>query len=225
MNDTPPFTEQWDAIVRELKDDAQRMHEAREAGLTLCRKLTQLSARCIRHVHRHQFEEAHRLLGEARQVATQARGALSPHPSLFHAGYLHDAEKERVEAAAVLAIVLGRAYPTPQELGVETMTYLNGMGEASSECRRFALDEMRSGRVEEAETILDRMETIYEDLITFDFADSLTHGLRRTCDALRAVVERTRSDLTTTQSHQTLVQELRRTREALGDGPGETGVE
>ncbi|MCW5941133.1 MAG: hypothetical protein KIS66_02815 [Fimbriimonadaceae bacterium] len=216
MNETPPFAEQWDAIVRELKNDAQHMHEAREAGLTLCRKLTQLSARCIRHVHRHQFDEAQRLLGEAREVATQARDALSPHPSLFHAGYLHDAEKERVEAAAVLAIVLGQAYPTPQELGVETMTYLNGMGEASSECRRFALDEMRSGRVEGAETILARMETIYEDLIGFDYADSLTHGLRRTCDALRAVVERTRSDLTTTQSHQTLVQELRRTREALG---------
>lgn len=123
-----------------------------------------------------------------------------------------------VEAAAVLAIVLGRQYPKPEELGTLIMSFLNGMGEAASECRRFALDEMRRGRLQEAEEILIQMETIYDDLITFDFSDSMTGGLRRTCDALRAVIERTRSDLTMTMSQQELVSELRATREKLA-GP------
>ncbi|AIE87246.1 haloacid dehalogenase superfamily protein [Fimbriimonas ginsengisoli Gsoil 348] len=124
-----------------------------------------------------------------------------------------------VEAAAVLAIVHDRPYPSAEELGAQVMSYLNGMGEAASEVRRYALDEMRHGRLDKAEQILRQMETIYEDLITFDYADSMTGGLRRTCDALRAVVERTRSDLTATASQQELVRELRATREAIQAKP------
>ena len=192
------------------------MHEAREAVLVQCRKLGQLAAKSIRHVHRHQFVEAEQLLEEAKVVANQAREILKPHPELNPA-YLHDTEKEMVEAAAVLAIVQGQPYPSAKDLGAQIMSYLNGMGEAASEVRRFALDEMRRGNIEEASVILRQMETIYDDLITFDYADSMTGGLRRTCDALRAVIERTRSDLTATTSQQELVKELQAMRLRLSD--------
>ena len=204
----------WESITSELRDHAQSMHESRERALVETRKLVQLSAKSIRHVHRRQFEEAERFLLDAKQTALRAREALSPFPEL-NSAYLHDSEKEMVEAAAVLAIVQGRPYPSPVELGTLVMSYLNGMGEAASEVRRFALDEMRAGRFAEAEEILMQMENIYEELITFDYADSMTGGLRRTCDALRAVVERTRSDLTASMTQQALVEELRATRERL----------
>jgi translin len=187
------------------------MHEAREAALIQCRKLVQLSARSIRHVHRLQFGEAEALLSEARSVADRAREILQPFPELNQA-YLHDSEKEMVEAAAVLAIVRGQPYPSAEDLGAQVMSYLNGMGEAASEVRRFALDAMRRGNLAAAEAILEQMEAIYEELITFDYADSMTGGLRRTCDSLRAVVERTRSDLTMTASQQELVRELKAAR-------------
>jgi len=202
----------WDAIVSSLREHAQAMHDAREAGLTKCRLLIQTSAKCIRHVHRRQFEEAAKLLDQAKAIAKEAREALRPFGSLYYAGYLHDAEKEMVEAAAVLAVVHDQPYPSAEELQVGIMAYLNGMGEAASEVRRYCLDEMRHGDLDKAEKILGHMETIYDDLITFDFADSMTGGLRRTCDALRAVIERTRSDLTQTVSQQELVRELRAAR-------------
>jgi translin len=208
-------SENWDAIVNELREKAQGMHQGREAGLAKCRALVQFSSRCIRNIHRHQFEEAEKLLLQARETAEEARAALKPFPELYHAGYLHDSEKEMVEAAAVLAIVRGEPYPTPANLGAGTMAYLNGMGEAASEVRRFALDLVRNGEMEEAERILRQMETIYDDLITFDFPDAMTGGLRRTCDALRAVIERTRSDLTATASQRELVRELQATRARL----------
>lgn len=205
----------WESIVTDIKTKAQAMHEAREIGLAKCRLVIQTSAKCIRHVHRHQFPEAAKLLEQAKQLAHEARESLSGNGELYYAGYLSDAEKEMVEASAVLAIVHGQPYPGPDELGVLIMAYLNGMGEAASECRRFALDEMRKGHLSEAEKILEQMETIYDDLITFDYADSMTGGLRRTCDALRAVIERTRSDLTATVSQQALVEELKRTQQRL----------
>lgn len=213
MNDQT--LKEWEHVANRLREHAQKMHEAREVGLAQCRKLIQASAKCIRHVHRHQFEEAQRLLDEAKGLAASAKRALEPFPQLFYAGYLHDAEKEMVEASAVLAIVHGKPFPTPEELDAMPMSYLNGMGEAASEVRRFALDEMRKGRLEEAEAILEQMEAIYDELITFDFADSMTGGLRRTCDALRAVVERTRSDLTATTSQHELIRELRETKDKL----------
>ena len=206
---------EWDAIVIELRNRAQKMHEAREIGLAKCRLVIQTSAKCIRHVHRKQFDEAAKLLVDAKTLASEARSALQGHGELYYAGYLHDAEKEMVEAAAVVAIVQDEPYPTADELGVMVMSYLNGMGEASSECRRFALDEMRKGKMEEAERILLRMEAIYDDLITFDFPDTMTGGLRRTCDALRSVIERTRSDLTTTAGQRELIRELRAAREQV----------
>lgn len=205
----------WELIATELRVKAQGMHEAREAALIETRKLVQLSAKSIRHVHRRQFEEAESYLDQAKQTAARARQALAPYPELNPA-YLHDSEKEMVEAAAVLAIVQGKPYPSATDLGALVMSYLNGMGEAASEVRRYALDEMRAGRFREAEAILEHMEDIYEELITFDYADSMTGGLRRTCDALRAVVERTRSDLTASMTQQALVEELRATRERLG---------
>lgn len=209
------MSDNWDPIVSDLRERAQAMHQGREAGLVKCRALVQASSRCIRHVHRHQFAEAEALLRQAKAISAEAREALRPFPELYHAGYLHDSEKEMVEAAAVLAIVRNEPYPTPDELGTGTMSYLNGMGEAASEVRRYALDLMRAGEQEAAEKILRQMETIYDDLITFDFPDAMTGGLRRTCDALRAVIERTRSDLTATASQRELVRELQLTRDRL----------
>jgi translin len=206
----------WEGLATSIREHAQKMHEAREMGLAQCRRLIQASAKCIRHIHRHQFDEARVLLNEAKSIDAQAKKSLEPFPQLYYAGYLHDAEKEMVEASAVLAIVHGERFPSPEELDAMPMSYLNGMGEAASECRRFALDEMRKGHLPVAEDILAQMEAIYDELITFDFADSMTGGLRRTCDALRAVIERTRSDLTATTSQQELIRELKVTQEKLG---------
>jgi translin len=190
----------------------EAMNRAREEALACTRRLTQVSAKSVRHIHRRQFQEAAKLLDEARTLSLAARKGMEGHPELLYAGYLQDAEREMVEAAAVLAMVRGTPPPTSEGLGVGPTSFLNGMGEAASECRRYVLDEMRRGRLDEAERILGLMEGVYDDLIGFDFSDAMTGGLRRTCDALRAVIERTRSDLTMTYCQQQLLEELRAAR-------------
>lgn len=199
----------FEAEIAGVRDGMQATHEAREEVLVSVRKLGQLAAKSIRHVHRRDFAEASRLLAEAQAAAVRARELLAPHPELNPA-YLHDTEKEMVEAAVVLALVRNEDLPTRADLACGTNAYLHGLAEAASEVRRFALDEMREGRLEEAGRILGEMEAIYEELIAFDFPDSLTNSLRRALDALRAVVERTRSDLTATVSQQRLVEALER---------------
>jgi translin len=208
----------WSSELEPLKEHIKQMHLAREAGLSRCRGVIQLCAKSIRHMHRRQFEEAEKLLAEAKQAAESARETLRPFGEIMYAGYLHDCEKELVEAYITQAIILQKPYPTYTELGVGVMAYLNGCGEAASECRRYAVDEMRYGRLEEAERILLAMEEIYGELITFDYSDAMTGGLRRTCDALRPVIERTRNDLHAATQQSELIAELRATRERLNPG-------
>lgn len=200
-------TNEWNR----LRDRATELHNAREEILVLCRKLGQLSAKSIRHVHRHQYVEAQSFLDDAKTVASDIKTKMAPFPEM-NASYFHDTAKEMVEAACVLAIAHAQPLPGADALGVQTMTFLHGAAEAASEVRRFALDEIRNGRPQEAERILEYMDAIYEELVTFDFPDSLTNGLRRTVDALRAVLERTRSDLTLTASQLALVEELKKAR-------------
>ncbi len=199
----------WEATIQNLKSEMEAKHAAREEALKASRALIQTSSKCIKNIHRHNFAEAEILLNQAKQQAQDARKQVTLHPEIEYAGYLQDAEKELVEAAGCLALAQGNPLPAYEELNVNATSYLNGMGECASEMRRFVLDQMRSGNLPEAERLLHQMEEIYDDLTTFDFPDGLTGGLRRTCDALRAVIERTRSDLTLTKIQQDLITELK----------------
>jgi translin len=206
------FDERWDQVLAPVREEMDGRHKVRESALQKCRLIIQTSSKCIRHIHRRQFDKAAALLQEAKDLSASARGEMEPYPTVRYAPYLQDAEKEMVEAAAVMAIVAGDPLPSCQDLGTDVVSYLNGMGEAASEVRRYVLDEMRNGSLTEAARMLGNMESVYDELTTFDYPDSLTGGLRRTCDALRAVIERTRSDLTLTQVQRELLDELKRTR-------------
>jgi translin len=155
-------------------------------------------------VHRREWDTADQRLDIARQEAQKLRDAIDGYPDLYHSGYTQDALKEFVEAFATYALVRGSDLPTPESLNVEQSTYLNGMAEAASELRRQILDIIRQGHSEEAERLLTAMDTIYSVLITIDFHDAITGGLRRRLDSLRGVLERTRGDVTTSLRQQQL---------------------
>ena len=138
------------------------------------------------------------------------------YPDIYFAGYTQDAMKELAEAAITLALVTADRIPEPQELGVEVAAYLNGLGEAIGEMRRFALDSLRRDEIGEAERILQMMDDVYSQLVAIDYPDSLTRGLRRTTDMVRGVTERTRGDLTLTVRQERLSKELRAFQARLG---------
>ena len=187
-----------DAIGSELRASLDAKNAAREQALPLCRRATRLSANAIRAVHRADEAEAMRLAAEARACLDEADAALAGHPDVRYAGFFHDAAKEYAEARLTHALVAGQALPSAGEIGVEPPAYLNGMGEAVGEMRRHLLDLMRRGDLERSEEILGQMDEIYFLLISMDYPDAVTAGLRRTADAIRGIIERTRGDLTVT---------------------------
>ncbi|GAB4430402.1 MAG: haloacid dehalogenase [Anaerolineae bacterium] len=196
--------EKLDAVVEAIRQQFEAKNAARDAAITQSRGLIQHCANAIRAVHRHDWELAQARLAQARAAAEAMCGVVSAYPDLYHSGYTQDALKEYVEAWLIYALVRGDPLPSPEELSVEPPTYLNGLCEAASELRRQILDILRDGHSQEAERLLSAMDTIYGLLIGLDFHDSITGGLRRRVDALRAVLERTRGDVTSSLRQQAL---------------------
>ena len=169
---------------------------AREKALPLCREAIRHCSNAIRAIHRHEFDLARELLQSARNLITGAEQAVADHHELGYTGFIRDAQKEFAEGSITLALITGKQIPNPGELGIEVTAYLNGLGEAVGELRRYLLDSIRGGDLSQGEELLSAMDDIYSVLVTMDFPDAITGGLRRTTDVVRGILERTRSDLT-----------------------------
>ena len=173
-------------------------HEAREAGLRISREVIRLSANAIRAVHRHALDEAASLIDQASERLEEADAIREQSPDIYYSGFLADARKEYAEANITLALISGNPIPQVEALGVEMSSYLNGMGEVIGELRRYLLDSLRRNETGRCEELMQVMDDIYSLLVTVDFPEGVTGGLRRTTDAMRGVLERTRGDLTIT---------------------------
>lgn len=187
-------------------------NQAREAALGRCREAIRNSANAIRAVHRSDFDAAEALVAKAGTLLTESRSALKDHLDIYYAGFVHDAEKEYAEAHVTLALISGRSgLPRPGTIGVEMPAYLNGLGEAVGEMRRYLLDGLLHGMdFTRLEAGLAVMDEIYGVLVTFDYPDAMTGGLRRTTDNVRGILERTRGDLALAASQHQLAERLRR---------------
>jgi translin len=208
----------FDAMAEKIRKTLSEKDAAREKMLPLCRDSIRFSSTAIRSIHRHEFGEAQKLVQSARSVLTEAEKSVKDCPELINAGAVKDAQKEMAEASITLALVTGKDIPTPEELGVDAAAFLNGMGEANGEIRRYLLDGMRKGDLSRGEELLGIMDDVYSMLVTMDFPDALTGGLRRTTDMVRGVLEKTRSDLTLAITQKTLEKRL----EGLNKAPQES---
>ena len=193
-----PATDGLDAAARDAGEDLRLAHAAREIALPACRAVIQASGRCIRATHRGDTHDAAVLAAEARGHLDRAQAAVRGSLALSGAGFLHDAEKEFAEARLTSALVAATVIPGHGELGIGLPAWLNGLAEAASELRRHLLDRLRAGETARGEALLGAMEDVYDVLVTVEYPDAITGGLRRATDALRAVVERSRADVTTT---------------------------
>lgn len=206
-------TSKLDSIGEKVCSHFAVQDSAREVGLRLSRDSIRYSANAIRAVHRGEFDPASELINSSKACVEDMSRTLADHPELLHGGFVHNAQKEYAEACITLALVSGKALPDPDELGISYPAYLNGLGEAAGELRRHLLDTLREGKMDRCEEILGEMDDIYSLLVTIDFHDALTGGLRRTTDMVRGVLERTRGDLTLSLRQR----ELERKLDGLGD--------
>jgi translin len=193
-----------ESLSDRIRESFERQNAIRDQALAQSRDLTRHAARAIRAIHRDDTVLAQEYLSKANQLAADLREGLVDEPDLYFTGYTQDALKEFCEAHLTVATVLNQDWPTPEELHVEYATYLNGMSEVVGELRRRIMDIMHAGHSPEVERLLDVMDDIYALLVTMDYPDALTYGLRRRTDIARSIIERTQADVTISYRQQLL---------------------
>ena len=207
-----------ETIAERIRQNFDVRTSKRDEALKQARQLTRACSLAIRAVHRDDKEAMEANLTEAQTLADILRAELKAHPELFFAGYTQDSLKEFVEAQVTCALIQKQALQTPEELGVEDATYLNGLAEVVGELRRRTLDILRSGYSQEAERLLGIMDEIYSVLVTIDYPDAITNGLRRQTDLARGIIEKTRGDVTASLRGQQLTEAIRRLSSQLSSG-------
>jgi len=210
-----------ETIAERIRQNFDVRTSKRDEALKKARQLTRACSLAIRAVHRDDQEAMEANLTEAQTLADVLRDELKGHPELFFAGYTQDSLKEFVEAKVTCALIQNQALQTPEELGVEDATYLNGLAEVVGELRRRTLDILRSGYSQEAERLLGYMDEIYSVLVTIDYPDAITNGLRRQTDLARGIIEKTRGDVTASLRGQQLTEAIRGLSSQLNGGPVE----
>ena len=211
-----PHLQELQAIIDRINQTFEAKSAIRNETLTRSRELIRHCANSIRATQRGDDGEAQSLLQTARAVAAEMVADALKYPDVYYAGYTQDALKELTEAHITRAIILEQPLPAPEELKVEYAAYLNGLAEAAGELRRFALDALRRGKVSLAERILGNMDEIYSILVTVDFSDAITGGLRRNTDMVRGVLERTRGDVTTAVRQEAMRAALQQFEQRIG---------
>jgi translin len=206
-----------DQIAERIRKSFDARTAARDRALAQTRLLTRHCANAIRAVHREEYELATEHLTEARELVRSLQSDLAQYSDLYHSGYTQDALKEFAEASIVFALVQGFPLPSPETLSVEHATYLQGLAEAVGELRRRCLDLLRLGHSQDAERLLSYMDDIYTILVTMDYPDAITGGLRRLTDIARGVTERTRGDMTISRRQEQLERSLQRLEDRLPD--------
>jgi translin len=204
-----------DEITERIRQSFDARTAARDQALAQSRSLTRFCSNAIRAVHREETAVAEENLSAARALVESIQTGLTQYPDLYHAGYTQDALKEYAEARIVYALILGNGLPAPEDLGLEYATYLKGLAESAGELRRRCLDILRHGHSDEAERLLSHMDDIYSVLVTMDYPDAITGGLRRLTDIVRSINERTRGDMTLSLRQEHLEESLQRLQDKL----------
>ena len=184
------------AIGASVIEELAERNRDREQALSVSREVIRFSANAIRAVHRGAFEDARELISKGAVRLSDADHIATSSPSIFNAGFMNDARKEFTEANVTLAVISGSDIPSINDLKVDAAAYINGMAEVIGELRRYILDALRRDEVDGCQEFMDIMDEMYSVLVTIDFPEGVTSGLRHNTDAMRGVLERTRGDLT-----------------------------
>jgi translin len=183
-------------LEKKLKVFFEKEDAIREGALKMSREIGRLSADSIKKIHQRQYQEAEKEMGEALTLLKNVRNLLKGFPEIMYAGFLHNAEKELVESFVTFNIIKNGRMPLPDEYGFDYKSYLHGLCESNGELRRYMLDEIRKGNLQQCEKVLGIMDDIYFFLLNFQYTDAITRSLRRQVDYVRSMLERARSEVT-----------------------------
>ncbi len=201
-------------IVKRAAEELRLREEAMDEVMGRARRARVTSKQAIQLIHGGDLPRAAGRLDEAAKLLSEMDGIIDDHPEFLRFDQVTAAQEEHAEAMIIRELITSGDYPDPDGVGVPINSYIMGLADVPGELRRQALDALRVGEMERAETLLLRMEEIYLSLVSMEEA-TLLKGLRRKLDIARGVIERTRSEVTAEAGRRRLDESVRRLTEKL----------
>jgi len=168
---------------------------AREKLLQLTRRTSRLASWAIIQIHREQISKAKTTLAEAEECIAQIRSLLDELSEFKQAGYVIVAFQEFAEAKILFGFATRHKVLLQRDVGVDWMPYLLGLLDFIGELRRMTMDQLKGGKLKEAQGTFECMESVFEDLFLLD-RTSIIPTFRRKMDVAKKLVEATRADVT-----------------------------
>lgn len=186
-------------ISSRIRNNLDIKDRTREEGLKISREIVRECRTASFALHGKNFEKASNSIEAAGKGLKKLEGRFAGHADIYYAGFVEHAQQEYSEVVVLYSLLKDEGkiqdLPSPDELGVEYVAYLNGLGDVVGELRRHILDLIREDDFEKAEVFLEIMENIHATLMDFDYPDAITGGLRRKTDVSRSLIEKTRGDV------------------------------
>ncbi|MFX1564230.1 MAG: hypothetical protein ACFFDP_13085 [Promethearchaeota archaeon] len=192
-------------------------NKARDHLLSEMRKVLKATREAISAIHQNKLEIADTSLNKAKSILVAAQSEMEKLSMLPIAGLIQNAEGEIAEVALLLSFRKGETLPSPDKIGVSGLAYLYGLGDLVGELRRTAIEALKNDNLEFATKAFKLMEDVYSVLLTFDFPNGLTPGVRKKTDVARQLVERTRADLSTDIQRRRLIKSMKELQETLNN--------
>jgi len=182
--------------LKELMDRAtcelEAREEARKSVEDKAQKARTRSKQAIQLVHGGNYDKADSKIAEAATFLGEMTSLLGSFPDFTHYSSVAAAWQEYAEAVILRALLTRGDYPDPGAVPLDH--YLLGLGDVVGELRRAAVDDLRVGKVDSAESKLGLMEEVYDALISGEVT-LLIKEMRRKIDAARGIIEATRGDI------------------------------
>ncbi|HSQ48914.1 MAG TPA: hypothetical protein VLL96_04440 [Candidatus Deferrimicrobiaceae bacterium] len=183
-------------VLQEIKKELMQKNTIRESTHDFMRKATSQSKQAILRIHQKKFDEAQKLVAEAKTLIQSVQEQAKEYPEVIYGGMLSAAFQEYAEANIFLTLIKEERFMAPAEIEVPSVDYVLGLADVIGEYRRLALDYLREGEVEKGVKCLQVMDEVFIQLLALDEAYMLVPGLRHKSDTARRIIENTRGDIT-----------------------------
>jgi len=180
------------SIVASVSERMDELERKREGSIAASRSIIRLTKRAIHSIHTG--DEHERLLNDAVSEYRSLLTEIRTEPEILFSGPVSDAMMELAEACILSSIVLGKEVPSYDPLGITPQSWAMGLADCLGEMRRMLLARLMCNDLDLAKSIFDRMESVCDQVLSFDVPDAIL-PIRRKQDIARSVMERTRTDI------------------------------
>ncbi len=187
-------TASMSARVAQITKDLDAKEKRQDAVLGMSREIVRDCSKAIKYLHdgtSDSNQEAKRIISELTdKIHDVKKESLEDFERISST-----ALQEYAEVRCLQSFLARESVPTDEELGIDALSWLNGLADCSGELRRALQLALRDGRKKDAEYYFESLNAIHDELMTLKYSSSLVGGLRRKQDVLRGQIEAARSEL------------------------------